>query len=509
MGSRVVVAAWRRAIIAAVETGIAAVAATIATITTAVACAITATLWFADLRAWLVAFYNGFIDRLLGETLDIANLETITETRERDGETLTTGATGAANAMDVVFRFHRQTVVDDVRNARNVDTASGNVGGDQNFGGAITQRFEATVTHNLWHRAVKASSRIARFAKLVSQFVGFDLRRSEDDGLTHRFVLQVVLEQFVLVRHVVEPMQTLLNVLVRVLRGGELDTLWIAHHVGRELHDAWRESGAKHQRTLATCGRSVNRFEIFRETKVEHAVGFVNDQRLHAVEIDLTIAVQVEQTARRCNDEIRAAQFHELFAEWCATYDVGDTDTAAEADEADRFRTDLLREFARRAKHQHTWASASATAASGLLAFRHGRRFEQRVQRGQQEGGSFTATCLRRNHPVAASECCGNGFGLNAGRLRVAEGLHGLQQRRVQIQRGKAVGFVRRFSGRGFDEAAVGADVVRREIGNKLGILGGVSVFRFQSRFEGCVFVMQIHMLSRCAIKHIRDLYIF
>jgi len=96
-------------------------------------------LWFADLRTWLVAFYNGFIDRLLGEALDVANLETITETRERDGEALTTRATGAADAMDVVFRFHRQTVVDDVRDARNVDTTSGNVGRDQNFGGAIAQ----------------------------------------------------------------------------------------------------------------------------------------------------------------------------------------------------------------------------------------------------------------------------------------------------------------------------------------------------------------------------------
>jgi hypothetical protein len=86
-----------------------------------------------------VAFYNGFIDRLLGEALDVANLETITETRERDGEALTTCATGAADAVDVIFRLHRQAVVDDVRDARNVDTASGNVGGDQNFGGAIAQ----------------------------------------------------------------------------------------------------------------------------------------------------------------------------------------------------------------------------------------------------------------------------------------------------------------------------------------------------------------------------------
>lgn len=454
-----------------------------------------------------MALYNGFIDRLLGESLDVANLKTITETRERDGEALATCATGAADTMDVVFRFHRQTVVDDVRDARNVDTASGNVGRDQNFGGAIAQRLEATVTYNLWHRAVKTSSRIARFAQLVSQFVGFDLRRSEDDGLTHRFVLQIVLEQFVFVRHVVEPVQTLLNVLVSVLRGGKLNTLWIAHHVGRELHDAWRECGAKHQRAFATRGRSVNRFEILGETEIKHAVGFVNDECLHAVEIDLTIAVQVEQTAWRCNHEVRAAQLHELFAEGCATYDVGDTDTAAEANKADRFGADLLREFARWAEHQHAWAGTSTAAASCLLAFRHRRCFEQRVQGWQQESGGFAAAGLRRNHPIAASKRCGNGFSLNAGRLRVAEGLHSLQQRGIKVQRGKAVGFV---CGRYFDKAAVGAHVVRREIGNKLGILGGgVSVFRFQSRFDRCVFVMQIHMLSRRTIKHVRDLYIF
>ena len=86
-----------------------------------------------------MAFDHGFVDTILGEALDIANLETITEARECDRETLLASATGAADAMDVILRFHWQAIVDDVCDAGDIDAASGHIGCDQNFGAAITQ----------------------------------------------------------------------------------------------------------------------------------------------------------------------------------------------------------------------------------------------------------------------------------------------------------------------------------------------------------------------------------
>ena len=90
------------------------------------------------LRLWLMAFDHGFVDTILGEALNVPNLETITETRERDRETLLARATGAADTMDVILRLHWQAIVDDVRDAGDVDAARGHVRCDQNFGAAIT-----------------------------------------------------------------------------------------------------------------------------------------------------------------------------------------------------------------------------------------------------------------------------------------------------------------------------------------------------------------------------------
>ena len=89
------------------------------------------------LGLWLMAFDHGFVDAVFSEALDVPNLETITEARERDRETLLASATGAADTMDVILRFHRQTIVDDMRDAGDVDAARGDIRCDQNFGAAI------------------------------------------------------------------------------------------------------------------------------------------------------------------------------------------------------------------------------------------------------------------------------------------------------------------------------------------------------------------------------------
>ena len=81
----------------------------------------------------------GLVNALLGEALNVANFVTITETRQRDGQPALASATGAANAMDVILRFHRQAVVNHVGDRWHINSASGNVSGDQHFDGAIAQ----------------------------------------------------------------------------------------------------------------------------------------------------------------------------------------------------------------------------------------------------------------------------------------------------------------------------------------------------------------------------------
>lgn len=53
-------------------------------------------------------------------------------TGQADGVTAGASAAGTANTVNVVFAIVRQVVVKDVRNGRNMQTAGGNVGCDQN-----------------------------------------------------------------------------------------------------------------------------------------------------------------------------------------------------------------------------------------------------------------------------------------------------------------------------------------------------------------------------------------
>ncbi len=231
------------------------------------------------------------VDTLLGEALDVANFVTITEARERDGQAALASATGTTDAMDVILWFHRQAIVDHVGDRWHINSASGNVGGDQHFDGAIAQRFQTPGANHLWHCAVQTGCRITRAAQLVGQLISFDLSGGKNHRLIHRLILQIMLKNRVLVRHVVVPMQALLNVLMRILGRGQLDTFRAAHHGSSKLHDAWREGCREHHGAFATLGRHVNGFEIFRETEVQHAIRFVNYERLHAVEIDLAVTI--------------------------------------------------------------------------------------------------------------------------------------------------------------------------------------------------------------------------
>src|SRR6266511_5358296 len=70
---------------------------------------------------------NGHADQLL----DIAKVGRLFGVAERDRDTCRPGPRGAADAMHIGFRHVRQIEIHDVADAVDIDTARGNVGGDQ------------------------------------------------------------------------------------------------------------------------------------------------------------------------------------------------------------------------------------------------------------------------------------------------------------------------------------------------------------------------------------------
>jgi hypothetical protein len=106
---------------------------------------------------------------------------------------------------------------------------------------------------------------------------------------------------------------------------------------------------------LTRCRRSGNdRFDVFDEAHVEHAVSFVEHEDLQLRQIDTAAFQVVDQTARRSNQDFRVlCQQHQLLTI---------SDAAQNADGAQTLEVlairgsgggDLHREFAGRRQNQH------------------------------------------------------------------------------------------------------------------------------------------------------------
>jgi hypothetical protein len=78
------------------------------------------------------------------------------------------------------------------------------------------------------------------------------------------------------------------------VRRVDLDTLWLAHHAGRELHDARRKRGAEHHDACAAVSWLTGQVVGKAESSMRSAQ--INDKELRTLsEADLHAALQVNR----------------------------------------------------------------------------------------------------------------------------------------------------------------------------------------------------------------------
>ena len=144
------------------------------------------------------------------------------------------------------------------------------------------------------------------------------------------------------------------------------------------------------------------------EAHVEHAVGFVDDQKLDAGHQQPAALVMVEQAARRRDQHVDAArQLGVLVVERDAADDERDVELVVGAVFDEAF-LHLRGEFARRLEDQR-----ARHARAGAALFQHG-------DHRQHEGGGLAGAGLRDAEHVAACQHVRNGLFLDRGRRRVA-----------------------------------------------------------------------------------------
>src|SRR6267154_1987464 len=188
-------------------------------------------------------------DALVGELLDAAQLAAFAAVAERQGDARGAGARGAADAMDVALGVGRQLVIDDVGHAVDVDTARGEIGGDQHAGLAAAEIVERLLPRVLRLVAVDRLGGDATIFQRLGDAVGAALGAGEDDDPLERRIGQQVAQQRPLGGgvHEIDPLLDLIDGAALALRR-DLDPLGVLQDLRGKLGDVGRHGGGEQQR---------------------------------------------------------------------------------------------------------------------------------------------------------------------------------------------------------------------------------------------------------------------
>jgi hypothetical protein len=140
----------------------------------------------------------------------------------------------------------------------------------------------------------------------------------------------------------------------RAEAGIDLDALRRAGHPLRHVAHRPVERRREQHRLARSRRRGNDPFDVFDETHVEHAVGFVENQHLQQREVDLARTHVVDQPARRRDQNLGVApeKFH-LLRIGHAAEDRHGPHLMELATVLFGRRSHLQREFAGRRQHQH------------------------------------------------------------------------------------------------------------------------------------------------------------
>jgi len=357
-------------------------------------------------------------NRLRRELLDAPDHPGVEALGEGHRETVASGAAGTADPVHVVLGLHRQPVVHDVADRRHVDAARRDVGRDEDAQVARAQALQDAVAPPLGHAAVQRRDRMAELREAIGETVGVDLRAGEDERLLDSALGQDAVEQGVLVREVVGPVQALLDVGVAVGVRGDVDALRRAQQLLREARDVAHEGRAVHHGLACRRQMVGDRRDVVDEAHVEHAIGFVEDEHLDVVEHGLAALQMVDQPARRRDQDVeRPAQGLELRRIGNAADDRRDAH-AGDMAAIDRGRLgDLQGELARRREDEDARSVDGALFAplAGI-----GARREDAAERRQDERRGLAAAGRSGDHQVAPGERRRDGGRLDVGGRAVA-----------------------------------------------------------------------------------------
>ncbi len=376
----------------------------------------------ARFAAWLIAVQDLDGEGLADQRLDGLELTQLVLAHQRDGLAATTGAAGAADAVDVILRHLGQLEVDHVGQLIDVQTSGGDVGRHQHSHLALAKIRQRPVAGTLALVAVNGDGIQAILLHLLGEPVGNLLGAYE-----HQHPLPVAATD-----HVGEQLATpfpvdLDDALGHLFGGGvagvDLDQGRVAQQVIRQRLDVVREGGGEEQ-GLPLGGQGLHdAADVVDEAHVEHAIRLIQHQHFQLGQGQGALGQQVQQAARGGHQDVDA-ELDGVQIGFDADTAVGDQGAKRQVvgifDDA---LAHLGGQLAGRGEHQ----GAHLTTATAMVG-------QQPLQHGQGEAGRLACACLGAAEHVLPGQNGGNGLLLDGGWLFVTQLLDGPQDVRGQTQ---------------------------------------------------------------------------
>ena len=309
-------------------------------------------------RLWLKTRDNLDLNVLLGVALNVLHKAFLIHANQIDCSTVSTCASGAANAVHVVFAHVGNFIVHDMGQVINVNAACCDVGRHQSADVTALEARQCLGAGSLTFVAMQRHGLNAVFGQKLSDIVGTKLGAGEHQHLAPVLLLNDMGEQCLLLA---APYRV--NHLGNALHGGvawrDLHALGVLEQGGRQITDFIAESGRKEQALFVLGHCSEHLLYVMDETHVQHAVGFVQHQHLDLAQVQHTLLQQVQQATRSGNQDVNA--FFDT-ADLRVHADAAKYDGARELNkfpvDAHRF-FHLCRQLACRREHQRTNAFAA------------------------------------------------------------------------------------------------------------------------------------------------------
>ena len=366
---------------------------------------------------------------LVHELLNLVELVHVLLGHKRNGPTQLAGTARTANTVDVIGRLGRHVKVHDVAHVANVDAAGEHVGCHQHVDSTVAEGRKGTLALGLTAVAVNRGGLDALALQTTAAAVGAVLGAHKDDSALRSLLFEELGQQVVLGLDGHRE-HKLIDGIGGRCGGRDLHAGRVAHQVGDFTHGLLVEGRREQQRL--TLGRRLahNAADGGQKAHVEHAVGLVEHQDLNLVQVAGTLLDKIDQTARRCDQDVAAVlEGSGLRLVAHAAHD-GHGDMAGDVGNFACDLVDLLGKLARGGDNEHHGAAAvalglfsTATAvAATALAHGLGRSDVLQIIHGrQQEGGRLAGAGLSGGKQVAAFEHHGNRTGLHGRRRRVAQ----------------------------------------------------------------------------------------